>query len=510
MKRKLKHHPKHYHFLAVVGAAMFVFAFGRFMLPTPQVAHALDVTVDATVNVYVPPGGGGPPPPPPTPIPLIISNIRVPVLGTTFAEVAWDTNNAATSYLDYGLTTAYELGTVGNTNIVFSRQLPLGGLTPATLYHFRVRGMDANSSSAQSGDNTFTTLGVPDTVPPTLFNIVITNITTNSATVSWTTDELSDSLANVGLTAAYGMVFSSSVMTVTHSLDMIGLTPATLYHVQGVSADPSGNVGMSSDVTFTTLPGVDLIPPANVANLVVTNVPNRPALQLNWTNPTDSDFAGVVIRARTDMYPTSQTDGRFVYDGIGTSLLDDNLVPGTTYYYGLFAYDTSGNYASGAFGQGTIPPLQTFWLKVRPEKRVPKTGKWDVDGAVDFRSPGTLTAVESIPVSVPNVGEVEVLTTQAPGIFDGAFKGLGYLRSTVKNFNLTYGSMEDFSIGGTKLLLGGDVHVSNDNLVNSLDISTEVNKLNTGYIVTDLNRDGLVNSLDLGILLSNLMKWGEK
>jgi len=406
--------PKHYHRLAMIGALVFVFVFAKLMMPARPVS-ALDVNVSATVTVMPPPGGGGPPPPPP-PIPtLIITNVHVPIIGYTNAEVAWDTNLLATSYIDYGLTTLYELGTVSDTNLVFTRQLPISGLTAATLYHFRVRSTEPGGGSATSVDGTFMTLGLVDTIPP-----------------------------------------------------------------------------------------------ANVSNFTVTNVPNRPALQLDWVNPTDPDLAGVIIRARTDGYPTGPTDGRLVYQGLATSFLDDNLISGTTYFYGNYAYDTSANYASGAFAQGTIPPMQTFTIRVRPEKRIPKTGRWDVDGAVDLRAVGSLTALEAIPVSVPVVGEQIVTTVQVPGMFDTAFKGLGYLRSTIKPFDLQYGSVADFSLGGPKLLLGGDVHVSNDNLVNSLDISTEVNKLNTGFIVTDLNRDGLVNSLDLGILLSNLMKWGEK
>jgi len=84
-----------------------------------------------------------------------------------------------------------------------------------------------------------------------------------------------------------------------------------------------------------------------------TATPGDTQNSLSWTNPTDSDFAGVKIMFKTTGYPTSQTDGTQVYDGMGTSTVHTGLTNGVTYYYKAFTYDEVNNYSSGAQASAT-------------------------------------------------------------------------------------------------------------------------------------------------------------
>ena len=79
---------------------------------------------------------------------------------------------------------------------------------------------------------------------------------------------------------------------------------------------------------------------------------------LVWTNPVDADFSGVIIRRKTTGFPSSRTDGDEIYNGIGVSVIDDNVTNGVTYYYAAYAYDDVPNYASGtvASAQPVGPP----------------------------------------------------------------------------------------------------------------------------------------------------------
>jgi len=75
----------------------------------------------------------------------------------------------------------------------------------------------------------------------------------SSFTVTWTTDEPSDSRLEYGLTAGYGSTAYDATPVTAHSLTVTGLSPSTEYHFRAGSTDPCGNgPAWSSDGTVTT------------------------------------------------------------------------------------------------------------------------------------------------------------------------------------------------------------------------------------------------------------------
>jgi len=101
--------------------------------------------------------------------------------------------------------------------------------------------------------------------------------------------------------------------------------------------------------------GNDVTPPSNVSNLAAT--PGNNIIDLTWTNPGDADFMGVRIVKREDHYPLNEIDGEIIEAGLVSSYRDAAVVNGTRYYYAVFAYDTSHNYASGVL-ISEIPAVQ--------------------------------------------------------------------------------------------------------------------------------------------------------
>jgi serine protease len=95
---------------------------------------------------------------------------------------------------------------------------------------------------------------IPDTDPPVISNVNAVDITHNSARITWTTDEPSDSVVYYGTTTAYGNTESSAANVTSHSINLTGLQPDTLYHYKVSSTDPSDNTAESGDYTFTTEP----------------------------------------------------------------------------------------------------------------------------------------------------------------------------------------------------------------------------------------------------------------
>lgn len=99
--------------------------------------------------------------------------------GATQAAIAWQTTQMRSSIVDYGLTTAYELGRLSDGALTTSHSLTLTGLTPATLYHYRLSGTASDGTSASSDDLTFSTSS-PQTIRSDNFN------TTTLNTAIWT------------------------------------------------------------------------------------------------------------------------------------------------------------------------------------------------------------------------------------------------------------------------------------------------------------------------------------
>lgn len=72
------------------------------------------------------------------------------------ATITWTTNQASTSEVQYGTTTAYASASPVNSALVTSHSVTLTGLTGGTVYHYRILSTNASGVRATSGDLTFT------------------------------------------------------------------------------------------------------------------------------------------------------------------------------------------------------------------------------------------------------------------------------------------------------------------------------------------------------------------
>lgn len=97
-------------------------------------------------------------------------------------------------------------------------------------------------------------------------------------------------------------------------------------------------------------PARDTTPPQPVTELRVTGNDAR-SISLAWVNPTDRDFAGVLIRrAAGDTPPVSASDGTLVA-ALGsrrTAFTDKHLTAATTYSYAVFSRDKKHNVSIAA------------------------------------------------------------------------------------------------------------------------------------------------------------------
>jgi len=201
----------------------------------------------------------------------IITDVRAAVVDQRSATIMWQTDEKTTSQVEWGLTSVYGNFTPVVSDLRMAHSVTLFGLTPATLYHFRVISADGAGNRSVSTDFTLTTLeeGIlervveiivgggavaRDTIPPTISEIRITEIGQNRATISWLTDESSNSLINHGLSSNYGQLAGQLDNFIsTHQVVLDRLIVGTTYHFQIVSLDKAGNRAVSPNQTFATL-----------------------------------------------------------------------------------------------------------------------------------------------------------------------------------------------------------------------------------------------------------------
>lgn len=127
-----------------------------------------------------------------------------------------------------------------------------GGLVNGQTYYYAAFSYDTsgNYSAGVTASATPT-----DNVPPVITGLREENVTSAGATIRWGTDEPADSQVEYGESAGYGsMTPVTAAMVTDHTMELSGLSPATLYHYRVISRDATGNRSSSGDKTFTTVP----------------------------------------------------------------------------------------------------------------------------------------------------------------------------------------------------------------------------------------------------------------
>ena len=86
---------------------------------------------------------------------LEISSVSVTGSATS-ATIAWSTNVAATSLVEYGTSTSYG-STSSSSDLSTSHAITITSLSTSSIYHFRITSVDESNNTVVTGDNTFTT-----------------------------------------------------------------------------------------------------------------------------------------------------------------------------------------------------------------------------------------------------------------------------------------------------------------------------------------------------------------
>jgi len=99
---------------------------------------------------------------------------------------------------------------------------------------------------------------IKDTSAPIVSNVLISNITSTSLTISWNTNEQSTCILEYGISTNYGQSEVSSQAS-SHSIILSSLLPNTSYNFRIVATDLSGNTSYSSNYLTSTSGAIDKV-----------------------------------------------------------------------------------------------------------------------------------------------------------------------------------------------------------------------------------------------------------
>jgi len=120
-------------------------------------------------------------------------------------------------------------------------------------YYYAVTGIDIAGNEAQVSNSPSATI---DTTPPAISAVTSTNVTDSSATITWTTNEASNSIVTYGTTTPPTSEASDVAMVTGHSVTITGLSAATTYYYKVQSTDGAGTTTTNDNggtyYTFTT------------------------------------------------------------------------------------------------------------------------------------------------------------------------------------------------------------------------------------------------------------------
>ena len=239
-----------------------------------------------------------------------------------------------------------------------------GSVAPSSVFQFSLPATAGNSEAPSAnwqvvtntgtgevsctGSLGTTISGVADVLAPELSETAVTGITTSSATVSWTTNEASNSKVEYGPTEDLGFSKTVTTLVASHSVTLNGLSANTAYYYSAVSTDASGNIGRNDQNSLTTASSagstkITIPPPQTIIKSVTDTAAPGISITTNFSKPFEQP--PLISGRATDAYGIAAVE--YSTDGGVNWLPTDKLTsPGkksTTFNFVPILFD-DGNY----------------------------------------------------------------------------------------------------------------------------------------------------------------------
>ncbi|MBI2624379.1 fibronectin type III domain-containing protein [Candidatus Parcubacteria bacterium] len=398
----------------------------------------------------------------------------------TSAPISWYTDEPSDAQVEYGTTVSYGSLTPLDPRLDQNHEVNLTGLSPGTLYYYRVRSRD-ESGNLGLRDLTFTTLSL---TPPTLTftpNLPPAGVYEVSPgqvlTFNWLSANVTSCTASNQLSLAdwSGSKPLAGSQTVTASQ-----TRAANYSYSLACSGPNGSVTKRVTV-YTSLSSPP--PPAPVPTVSLSASPSSITSGQSSTLTWSSTNATSCSAPWTSSTATSGSQ---------------SVSPTSNTTYTLSCTGSGGSVSKSATVTVTPGPLTGIVFRPDLEGRTDFTG---ITFTIKIYTPGNSTPLATFSGTGGNISLPPAVALN-PGSFDLTIEAPYYLRKRLSNTSLSSG----LSLNFPKLPAGD---LNQDGVINSLDWSVMSPNWFTNSQTSDINRDGVVNSIDFSLLNRNWGRGGE-
>lgn len=358
------------------------------------------------------------------------------------------------------------------------------GLTAETTYRYRIAAVDAAGNASAQGTPVSATTGQDTAAPTTPTGVSATAVSISQINLSWTAS--TDNIAVTGYkvyrcTGASCSNYAQVGTPTGTTYNDTGLTVSTTYRYQVTALDAKGNESARS-TTVSAATNSDTTAPSVPTGLSGTAT-SMTTIDLSWTASTDNvGVAGYrVFRDGTQVGTTS-----------ATTYSDTGLTKSTTYAYTVLAYDAAGN-----------PSAQTAPVSVKTQS----------DTAAPSVPTGlTATATSMTTVDLAWTASTDNIAVTGYKVFRNGTQiadvttGTSYSDSGLtQNTSYSYTVLAYDADGNSSAQTSG-VSVTTFAKTYSISDFTALVSVWLQSVTdnpSDVNNDGVVNTRDIGIMMSS-------
>ncbi|HEV2201985.1 MAG TPA: LamG-like jellyroll fold domain-containing protein [Bryobacteraceae bacterium] len=361
---------------------------------TPSLG-AYDVSSGGTIN------------PPP-----VISGVFTSGVSSNSAAINWSTDQASTSYVQYGLT-SYTNTTPTDSTMLTQHSISLSGLTASTLYHFRVGSTNSSNGTTLSSDDTVTT---------------ISNVVTSSVALTAGSASLPIQQGRSAADAITATLVSGSAVSVAFSTSSLPAGVTAGFSASSCTATCGTTLTFTASATAAT----------GTYNVVVTGSGSAPPASATVAITITASSSGTpdITSGLVAEWKFNEGSGNHAYDASGNVNTATLFNPtwwtsnyGTTAWFG--GANSYGSVAESASLEATNQLTVAFWLRpsanANTDPRViSKLYDWDVklNGANRYPQFSAGTQYATLNYSLPLITWHHVVFTFSAGVVKGYVDGV--------------------------------------------------------------------------------------